>query len=250
MFEREVVIDGRGHLLGRLASVVAKQLLGGQKIVVVRCEQIVITGSLIRNKMKWARFLKKKMNTNPKRGPFHYRSPARMFWRTVRGMLPHKSYRGQQALARLQCYEGVPTSDPNSAAEFGFDKKKRMVVPDALKVLHVKPIRKTTLLGVLASESGWKHGELIKKLESQRIVKAQEFYMAKKAQKTLKAKAEAAADLSSVNPVLKELGYYIEPTPVGAMKAILASGAEEEAAPMEEAKEEPAAAPAAAGGDY
>ena len=40
-----VVIDGRGHLLGRLASVVAKQLLFGKKIVVVRCEEILISGS-------------------------------------------------------------------------------------------------------------------------------------------------------------------------------------------------------------
>lgn len=40
-----VVIDGKGHLLGRLASIVARQLLEGKKIVVVRCEAIVISGS-------------------------------------------------------------------------------------------------------------------------------------------------------------------------------------------------------------
>ena len=40
-----VVIDGRGHLLGRLASIVAKQLLEGKKVVVVRCESIVVSGS-------------------------------------------------------------------------------------------------------------------------------------------------------------------------------------------------------------
>ena len=40
-----VIIDGKGHLYGRLASVVAKQLLSGKKIVVVRCEEIVISGS-------------------------------------------------------------------------------------------------------------------------------------------------------------------------------------------------------------
>lgn len=45
MFEKEIVLDGRGHLLGRLASVVAKQLLCGQKITVVRCEQISVSGS-------------------------------------------------------------------------------------------------------------------------------------------------------------------------------------------------------------
>ncbi len=101
-----VVIDGRGHLLGRLASIVAKQLLNGKKIVVVRCEAILISGSckkftfninlilnvskfirhlilVMRNKVKYAEFKRKRMNTNPTRGPFHFRSPARIFWRTV-----------------------------------------------------------------------------------------------------------------------------------------------------------------------
>jgi large subunit ribosomal protein L13Ae len=29
MFEKEIVVDGRGHLLGRLASKVAKEILRG-----------------------------------------------------------------------------------------------------------------------------------------------------------------------------------------------------------------------------
>jgi ribosomal protein L13 len=39
------IIDGRDHLLGRLASVVAKELLAGQKVVIVRCDEMVISGS-------------------------------------------------------------------------------------------------------------------------------------------------------------------------------------------------------------
>ena len=39
------IIDGRDHLLGRLASVVAKELLAGQSIVIVRCDEICISGS-------------------------------------------------------------------------------------------------------------------------------------------------------------------------------------------------------------
>ena len=46
----QVVIDGKGHLLGRLASIVAKQLLNGQKIVVVRCEALNISGEFFRAK--------------------------------------------------------------------------------------------------------------------------------------------------------------------------------------------------------
>lgn len=39
------VIDGRDHLLGRLASIVAKELLAGQSIVIVRCDEMCISGS-------------------------------------------------------------------------------------------------------------------------------------------------------------------------------------------------------------
>jgi large subunit ribosomal protein L13Ae len=45
-----IVIDGKGHLLGRLASIVAKQALNGQKIVIVRCEELNVSGSFFRNK--------------------------------------------------------------------------------------------------------------------------------------------------------------------------------------------------------
>ena len=64
--------------------------------------------AVVRNQVKFHQFLKKRHNTNPSRGPYHYRSPARIFWRTIRGMLPQKTARGQAALARLQTYEGIP----------------------------------------------------------------------------------------------------------------------------------------------
>jgi large subunit ribosomal protein L13Ae len=47
-----IIIDGKGHLLGRLASIIAKQILSGQKITVVRCEEINISGSFFRNKVR------------------------------------------------------------------------------------------------------------------------------------------------------------------------------------------------------
>ncbi len=103
-----VVIDAKGHLLGRLAAIVAKELLKGQRIVVVRTEELNMSGTLGRNIMLWEHYLRKRMNTNPRRGPFHYKAPARIFWRTVRGMIPHKTVRGAESLDRLKCFEGVP----------------------------------------------------------------------------------------------------------------------------------------------
>merc|ERR1712054_66586 len=135
MFEKEIVVDGRGHLLGRLASTVAKELLMGQKVVVTRCEAINISGTHFRNKIKYWAFLRKRCNVNPKKGPFHYRAPSKMFWRIVRGMIPHKSARGAAAMSRLKVFEGMP--EP-------YDKSKKMVVPQALRVTRLKPKRPYT----------------------------------------------------------------------------------------------------------
>jgi len=180
VFEKRVVVDCRGHLLGRLASAIAKELLLGQRVVAVRTEEILISGSFIRNKLKYLDFLKIHVNTNPKRGPFHYRAPSKILWRAVRGMLPHKTKRGMAALERLKVFEGVPPP---------YDKIKRVVVPDALKVTRLRPGRKTTLLGRLSSEVGWKHYETVKTLEAKRKVRSAAFYHRKRALLKLRQKA-------------------------------------------------------------
>ena len=46
-----IIVDGRDHLLGRLASVVAKELLSGKHVVIVRCDEMVVSGSMVRNKV-------------------------------------------------------------------------------------------------------------------------------------------------------------------------------------------------------
>jgi len=182
MFEKVVVIDGRGHLIGRLASVLAKELLNGQKVVVVRCEEIQISGSLFRNQLIFSKFLQHRGNTNPKRGPIHYRSPGRILWRSIRGMMPHKSKRGQAALERLKVFEGVP---------YPYDHMKRVVVPAALRVLRLKPGRKYCRLGDLAASVGWAHNGLIKKLEAKRMTVSSGHYLRKKTLASLKKKAIA-----------------------------------------------------------
>ncbi|GIM16373.1 hypothetical protein Vretimale_19038, partial [Volvox reticuliferus] len=179
---KTVVIDGRAHMLGRLASVVAKQILSGQQIVVVRAEDITVSGGLVRQKMKYDRFLRKRMNTNPTRGPFHFRAPSRIFWRTVRGMIPHKTPRGAAALERLKAFEGVPHP---------YDKVKRMVVPDALKVLRLQHGHRYCKLGELSAAVGWKHQAAVAELEEKRKAKAKAFYVAKKKLIALRAKASA-----------------------------------------------------------
>ena len=47
-FEKVIVIDASKHLMGRLASTIAKCILQGQRIVVVRCEEINVSGNFYR----------------------------------------------------------------------------------------------------------------------------------------------------------------------------------------------------------
>merc|ERR1719239_1547600 len=90
---KAIVVDGRGHLMGRLSSIVAKLILTGNKVVVVRCEGINMSGNFYRNKLKYLDFLKKRCNVKPSRGPFHFRAPSKIFWRTVRGRTPSRGSR-------------------------------------------------------------------------------------------------------------------------------------------------------------
>merc|ERR1712162_44278 len=182
-FEKLVVIDARGHLMGRLASFVAKEALNGQKVVVVRCEDLVISGSFIRNKLKLLMKRVKRMNTNPKKGPFHHRSPADMFMRVMRGMLPHKITRGSAAFQRIKCVEGIP--EP-------FASLKRVVVPDAFRVTRLRPGRKFSSLGKLAVDLGWGYQDVLTEYEEKRKGKAAAYYAKSKAKKVAIAKAKAA----------------------------------------------------------
>lgn len=51
------IVDGKGHLLGRLASIIAKQILSGQKVTVVRAELVNVSGNFFRNKVCLARLV-------------------------------------------------------------------------------------------------------------------------------------------------------------------------------------------------
>ena len=167
MFEKEIIIDGRNHLLGRLASIVAKELLNGQKVVVVRCEAILKSGSLFRSKLKRQEKMHKRCNTNPRRTATHWKAPSRIFWKVLRGMVPHKTSRGAAAMGRLKVFEGMP---------YPYDSKKRMVVPDALKVLRMKAHRNFCSLGDLAQSTGWTKQDIVSKLEDKRKAKSAKYY--------------------------------------------------------------------------
>mmetsp|Transcript_29637 Transcript_29637/g.76928 ORF Transcript_29637/g.76928 Transcript_29637/m.76928 type:complete len:202 (-) Transcript_29637:96-701(-) len=198
-FQKQIVVDCRGHLLGRLSSIIAKELLNGQQVVLVRCEDTNMSGSLYRAKLKYANFKRKKTNSNPRHGPFHQRAPSKILWRTIRGMVPHKTARGAAALDRLKCFEGIPHP---------FDRKKRMVIPAALKVLRIRPERKFCKLGDLSSLFGWKHSALIERLEGQRKVKSEAFHKKKVSSTRAKSAAVKKVKVSAEDQkILENAGF-------------------------------------------
>jgi ribosomal protein L13 len=42
------MVDAHHHMLGHLSSIIAKELLNEQKVVVVHCEEICMSGGVIR----------------------------------------------------------------------------------------------------------------------------------------------------------------------------------------------------------
>ena len=121
MFLKEIIIDAKGHVMGRLSAILAKELLSGQRVVVVRTEKLTLSGSLFRRKTLYLERAKKRHVTNPRRsGPFHFKSPSKLLWKAIRRMLPQKTQRGIGTLERLKIFEGI--LHPSSL-------KKRTVVP-------------------------------------------------------------------------------------------------------------------------
>jgi large subunit ribosomal protein L13Ae len=194
-----IVVDGKGHLKGRLASYVAKQLLNGQRVTVIRCEQVVISGSLFRNKLKYMEFMHKTMSSNPKRGVQHHRAPARIIWRCIRGMLPHKSQKGAAALGRLKCFDGCPLS---------WNTKKKMVIPDALKVVRLRPRAKHCVQGDVSRLCGWNSSELVNELEVARTARNANWHKTRVQRvKDRAAKLQNNQELANVNKELAAYGY-------------------------------------------
>ncbi|KMZ73606.1 hypothetical protein ZOSMA_146G00880 [Zostera marina] len=60
------------------------------------------------------------MNTKPSHGPIHFHVPAKILWRTIRGMISHKTKRGALALGRLKAYEGVSPPYDKKNEETGY----------------------------------------------------------------------------------------------------------------------------------
>jgi len=199
-FKDNVTINCKDHLVGRVCSVVAKELLNGNTVNLVCCEGLYLTGNYYRNKLIMLEKMNKRTATNPKDGPFHHRSPAAMVKRMIRGMLPNKTGRGQRAFARLNVYDGCPPP---------FDRQQKFKIPAALKVTRSKPGRKVASLGYLCQELGWQYAGVVAKLEAKREANGKIYWDNKQKAVAKKAAAEkaVASKTAAIDAELASMGY-------------------------------------------
>merc|ERR1712055_330191 len=162
MGQKPLLIDAAGHLKGRLGAFVAKLLLQGQVVKILRCEQIMLSGPFYRNKAIFLSYLRKRCNVNPRRGPFHFRAPSKIFYKCVRGMLPIKTNRGREALKRLSCFEGIPQK---------YNNRRPKIVPEVMRAVRSDPANKFCYLGRVAHRIGWHYRTVIERLERRRLIK-------------------------------------------------------------------------------
>lgn len=101
----ELIINGEGCLLGRLASHASKRALEGNRVVILNAEKVIISGN---KSYFFNKFREGRNRGEPFNGPFIPRMPDRIVKRTIRGMLPYKKSRGSSAFKRVRVFIGTP----------------------------------------------------------------------------------------------------------------------------------------------
>lgn len=127
------IIDGKNAILGRLASYVAKEALKGEEIVILNCEDVIVTGS--KKNIKESFEAKRQRVGSGQKGPKISRLSEKIVKRAIRGMISnHRKGRGKEAFKRIKCYLGIP-----KGKEFE-DFKKEVFNVSKSKFIPVKDI--------------------------------------------------------------------------------------------------------------
>ncbi len=125
----KIIYDGSDAVFGRIASLVAKDLLKGNEVDLVNCEKMIISGDkkLLAKKI----LAKREMGSGGSmKGPKYPRTAEKLVKRMIRGMLPWDRMKGRDAHKRLKVYVG------------GSDDK-------AIKLDHKKPMRYSSVAEIV-----------------------------------------------------------------------------------------------------
>ena len=116
-----IVVDATDHIAGRLSSNVAKLLLKGNRVSIVNCDKIMISGTRSNIIQEYREFLEINSINHWKHGPKHPRRPDTIMKKMIRGMLPKEKPSGKEAHKRLRTYIGSP-KEVKSLKKIKFDK--------------------------------------------------------------------------------------------------------------------------------
>jgi len=122
------IINGKDLVMGRIASLAAKELLKGEEVVILNCNEVIITGN---KKNIEGEFDEKrsKMGSSLK-GPKHPRVSEKIIKRAIRGMLPnYREKRGREAWKKLRCFNETPKE---------YEGKENFVIPMVKKMKSIK----------------------------------------------------------------------------------------------------------------
>jgi large subunit ribosomal protein L13 len=103
-----IVFDAENEVMGRVASVVAKEALQGNEVSVINCEKAFISGTKD-NIVKEFKEIRALNLNRPEKGPFISKDSEKIMRRKIRAMLPDfRVGRGRDAWKKIRCYKGIP----------------------------------------------------------------------------------------------------------------------------------------------
>ena len=107
-----IIIDGRGSILGRVASYAAIEALKGDDVAILNSEELIISGDI---NFTRGEFHKRRSRVgHGQRGPKLSKTVIGIVKRTIRGMVPdYREGRGRVAFKRIKCYIGIPKEFEN-----------------------------------------------------------------------------------------------------------------------------------------
>ena len=123
----QIIIDAKDGVVGRIASYAAKQALFGKRVVILNCNDALLTGR--RNMILEQYSHMRSRGRGAQKGPIIPRVAEKLMKRTIRGMLEYTQRRGEAALDRIICYNKVPKE---------FESAKKISMVRELKIRTVK----------------------------------------------------------------------------------------------------------------
>ncbi len=106
MNKETIIIDASNSVLGRIASFASKQAILGKNVIIVNCDNALITGRKRSTILEYKE--KRERGGSSLNGPHFPKHPFRLLKRTIRGMLNYQQQRGLSAYKRILCYNSVP----------------------------------------------------------------------------------------------------------------------------------------------